>query len=382
MTGQSQLSILPPILALAACGGGGGGEIASAPPPVAAPAQPTIVSIALSSSMIASPATRQGTSETIALIERSGSAGQSSYRLAAPSEVRITTYQPGPLQSDVSYTLAFASPELPDNMSTLKSVIKEISVGELPIIPSPYTTREYFARFGEEIKSTVRYSDGTQVVSGGSHATGFSTSSESIGPNKEFRLNSVNDVGLSHVSFGAWAWRSVTILPGGGDDYVGGAVYFVYGDRTPAAEIPVTGIARYSAQSLGYRADVNDAEFPSSRNPVRIALMADFGQRSISAVLTRDHHENCCDLGSLFDVVLGLEVHGTGTIGAPGVFSVPLNGNVISPINLQQTASIPVAGVLDGAFFGSKAEQVGGVFAVGETLGVPLVRDAFVGTRD
>jgi hypothetical protein len=37
--------------------------------------------------------------------------------------------------------------------------------------------------------------------------------------------------------------------------------------------------------------------------------------------------------------------------------------------------------MLNGAFFGPNAEQVGGVFSIGEVSGVPLVSDAFVGDR-
>jgi hypothetical protein len=148
-----------------------------------------------------------------------------------------------------------------------------------------------------------------------------------------------------------------------GNNTEAGSIHFVHGDRTPAAEIPASGTATYSAVSRG---------------DVRIALTADFGPRTVAAQLNRDFSEYGDSIGG-FSVIPGVDLHGTGPIASLGSFSLPLDGSMV----LHSTATpVQVTGLLDGAFFGPNARQVGGVFAVGETPGVALLSDAFVGVRN
>src|SRR5437868_2297654 len=113
---------------LVGCSGGGGDGVASTPAPPAAALSsstpPSLVSTAVDVAPIASPATRPGTFDTIARIDHVDSSGNATSRLAAPSEIKITAYQAGPLPNDVSYSIEFASPDLPGNKSALTSVIK------------------------------------------------------------------------------------------------------------------------------------------------------------------------------------------------------------------------------------------------------------------
>jgi hypothetical protein len=83
-----------------------------------------------------------------------------------------------------------------------------------------------------------------------------------------------------------------------------------------------------------------------------------------------------------------MDLHGTGPIGSTGGFSIPLGGTVtlgttilVGNAQTSGTATSQVTGALDGAFFGPNAEQVGGVWAVGQIPGNAVLSDAFVGLK-
>ncbi|MEO6152833.1 MAG: transferrin-binding protein-like solute binding protein [Croceibacterium sp.] len=353
-------------MVLASCGGNenGGTSIASAPPPVPAvpsPA-PAPVPIALTSVAIApipSPATRPGTTDAIALIEQSiGSAY--TYRLASPSEVRVTTYQAGPAANDISYTIAFTAPELPGNRSSLTAVISAMSIDVSPTGTSTIyrdgTVGKYPIKFGDALTATNTYPDGTQKIIASNQyraGTGVYSNGGSAG-NNYFTDQIFYNVGLSYVSLGQWIWESIVAS----DDE--GAAYFVHGDRTPAAEIPTSGSATYSAASLAQ---------------ISIELTADFGKRSIAAQLNREYSSGR-DISGGFNVNAGVDLRGTGPITSDGSFFIPLTGTI------SFGSPGPATGSLNGAFFGPNAAQVGGVFAAGPTSDVATVSDAFVGLRN
>jgi hypothetical protein len=181
------------------------------------------------------------------------------------------------------------------------------------------------------------------------------------------------NAGLSHVSLGEWNWAVSKI--GNVNVIDRGSVYFVSGDRTPASEIPTSGTATYMAASLGFDTDAANSSIPSGAS-IAIALTADFGQRSMFAQLNRDG-AFFGDYAGGYTSILAVDVHGTGPIASSGTFDIPLAGTVGSG-----NAITAVTGLLNGAFFGPNAQQVGGVFSVGQVPGVPIVSDAFVGTRN
>jgi hypothetical protein len=180
--------------------------------------------------------------------------------------------------------------------------------------------------------------------------------SRDIGGGRTFNSQLDYSTGLSYVSLGQWNWWISDNATGNTEEYT--SLYFVHGDRTPAGAVPASGTATYSGQSLGALIDVS--------------LAADFGQRSIAAQLNRDAQTFGDQIGG-FTTVASVDLHGTGSITTAGSFAVPLTGTV---------DTTPAAGALDGAFFGPNAEQVGGVFSVGNTAGQALVQDAFVGLRN
>lgn len=368
------VSSLAMIMTLTACGGGGGGGegVASTPPPPPAPAGPasaSLVSTSVDIAPIASPATRPGKVDAIALIDRYPSSGSPTSRLAGPSEVKITTYQTGPSPNDISYSIEFASSELPGNKSTLTGVMKatsaDVSSNGSFTGYRDGTLGKYPIRFGDRLTVTNKYSDGTQktVTTLDNPSESSEEVIESIGPDKVLWYQLAYNVGLSHVSLGEWMWKEVTVAPDGRWIAVTdeGDVYFVHGDRTPAGAIPTSGTATYSAASL---------------HSINIAFTADFGQRSMSAQLNRDYSMFGDSVGG-YTTVPGVDLHGTGSISSPGGFSIPLAGSVANGGPSQ-----PATGSLDGAFYGPQAEQLGGVIAVGQTPGSPQISDAFVGTRN
>lgn len=357
--GVSTSILLTATLALAACGaGGGGGEIAitSIPPPPPVPGPPPTGAATIT--VYPSPATRAGTYDTIALIDRGGALpGPSTDRLAAPGEIRITTYQPTSTANELSYTLEFATAQLPGGQSTLTALFPA-RVVDTPI-------GSVTERFGDQFTLTV----GT-VTSGGSRLQDYSpVASTDLGGGRTFDSQFNYSTGLSYVSLGQWNWWITDKATGNAEEY--NSVYFVNGDRTPAAALPTSGTATYTASSLGFSTDVDNRGYGDG-GPVAISLTADFGQRSMFAQLNRDASSNGDAIGG-FITVLALDVHGTGPINSSAGFDIPLAGFV--------GANTPVTGMLNGAFFGPNAEQVGGVFSIEQTPGVPVVRDAFVGTK-
>jgi hypothetical protein len=371
---------------LAACGGADGGGIASAPSPLPTPTPPpTITSTSVVVAPLASPATRQGTFDTIALVESYGSGDPSQVRTASPGEVRIQTYQPVPGTNDFSYALELPANLLPSGMSELSAIFKAVSADVQPNGSSAVYTDDtigaHVLRFGDQLTATNSYSDGsTKLISSFGNMPGYVADLIETSPSSGIILEARYETGLSHVAMGSWAWTPVGILPDGStvQESGGGSILFVHGDRTQAGAIPVSGTATYSASSL--------VSFASSSIPggvvqgLQFSLTTDFAQRLISTLITQDYATFPLDEMST-GTVPGLNVSGTTTFNPTGEFSIPLSGSLTVTRN-ELPLPLAVTGSLDGAFFGPGAEQIGGVFWVGQVPGNALLKDVFVGVRD
>jgi len=382
--------IVPIVLSLhlAACGDGGG--VASVPAPVAPaaaePVGPYVTKVDVQLSTVSSPATKQGTSETIALIERSQD--PSSFRLAAPSEVKISTYQSGPLPTDVRYTIQFAPSPLPGGLSSLSVVVPgwgfETATFRDGSSGSFRSYGYYDLRFGQHATETDTWTDGKKDVSelGDTNASPDQVNL-TVGDNS-FWHSAVADLGLSYVSFGAWSWGMAQPQSKSGNFIEGGLVRFVYGERTPAGSLPTSGTATYTATTL--RSEDPDW-LPNSfieHGDARLALTADFARQTIAAQINQDlvGSSGGDAIGGVATYTTpGLDLHGTGTIASSGSISIPLSGVMNSFTESGGSGSFPVSGALDGAFFGPNAEQVGGVYWVSGAPGTASYSDAFIGAK-
>ena len=402
----SLAALLAAPLALAACGGGGGGGVnsaASAPPPVAVAPTPTPApasAVSVTIGTIPSPATRPGAYDTIARVDRypSGSPpGEARSRLAAPADVRITAYQPTSAPHDVSYTVQFAQQDLPAGLSSLTTVVPGRSYDASPNGSfgsyRDASRGQYPIKFGQDFAASVANSDGSQrTILSDRYANAAPDTTNATVDGKPFFHNATVDVGLSYVAFGSWAWGIDEPQSAGGNRIEAGVVRLVYGDRTPAGTVPTTGRASYTATAAGIGGGfASNSTDVIVHEALRFALVADFGQRSISTRITQDFKTEAFPDGDRGVQVLttpGFDLSGTGSFASAGSFSIPLAGTMTGydPRNSQLPIFSPttfaVSGALDGAFFGPAAEQVGGVFAVGLTPGASLYSDAFVGTRN
>ena len=177
--------------------------------------------------------------------------------------------------------------------------------------------------------------------------------------------------GFSYVSMGEWVWDFVHLDGGSAGGF--GEFLFVTGDRTPATAIPTSGTATYDAQGL-----VGFVKAP-------FALIADFGQRSMSTRIDQDYRYNAA--GDIMDYPTpGIHVGGSTPFSDDGRFDIPLTGTANFTggygSNTPETPpSRPVTGDMDGAFFGPQAEQVGGTFRLNRPDGTLLLQDAFVGQQ-
>ena len=173
---------------------------------------------------------------------------------------------------------------------------------------------------------------------------------------------------------GEWSWRVVDLNGTAAGDF--GHLLFVNGDRTPASGIPVSGTATYEARTLALLATSGTPGIPFN-------LTADFGQRTMTARIDQDYRydptRNISD-----DPILGIHVGGSTSFSNNGFFNIPLTGTANYVYNNSPTTppTEPVAGMMNGAFFGPNAEQVGGAFSLQRPAGTLLIQDAFVGRRN
>ena len=323
---------LPICLMLSACGGGGTSGVASTPPPPAAPVPtPTPTSPATTYN---TPLTRVGTYDLIGSL--SGTPGNGT---VAPGTFSLSVFTPS------------------RNLGTGYKMSAPTG-----FLPGGYTSAEF---------------DGPESASSSSPRGGdYGTLPFNV--DKSVRTGLGYDLGYSYVSMGEWNWYFVH--PDGGTADGGyGELVFVAGDRTPGSGIPASGTATYDAHSFALKSSSTlTAGIPFS-------LTADFGQRTVSSRIDQDYRFE--PNGDLMDYPApGIHVAGSAPFSNNGAFDIPLTGTVnwndSYAINTQQTpAAQPVTGAMNGAFFGPRAEQVGGAFSLSGTAGVQVLHDAFIGQQ-
>jgi len=379
--------VLPMCMALSACGGGGDDFVASIPPPPVTPTLTPTPSPALPAGTVAfnyaatnpvdvrtswldSPANRLGTTDVIGLVTVfPGSGGQPTTRMAGAGEFTVTTSQQ---QLDHRYALNTTGGNFPAGiMSIAGSAAQrswEINDSVAYLYGNPYgDTPQYFGQrlggFSTDGKQLFSY-DYSRASGGGAQLA--------LNPNQKLQSSFIYDVGYSYAAMGEWSWQVVDLdgkLAGDSDKLL-----FVNGDRTPAGAIPVSGTATYDARTL-----LGWVKAP-------FALTADFGARTMAARIDQDYRYNASGDSMDDPEAVGIHVAGTAGFSNDGLFNIPLSGtaNIGSGylINLPTTPpSQAVTGMMNGAFFGPQAEQVGGSFFLQNSGGVQLMQDAFVGQQ-
>jgi hypothetical protein len=343
----SKLAV-PIFLMLAACGGSGGGGVASIPPPPPTPTPPpTAASIEVSRAWLPSPATQTGTYDVIGLVNRT--IGGTSSDFANSGEFRLAVSKPN---EGFGYVLHAPSGFLPGSLTDVILPVRAESWdfninGPNYRYDNPYGDVAQY--FGQNLKE-YEVADGSKVLREDYDYDRAIVHDAIIDlPNGRRVAESILfDIGLSYVAMGEWSWGTVTANADGTATPTGdrNSLYFVYGSRTPSADIPASGTATFDAHTLG----------EASGSGIPFTLSADFGKRSISTEISQ---------AAIFDV------SGSASFSNDGSFDIPLSGTA---------GSAAATGAMDGAFFGPHAEQVGGVFSL-ESQGSTVMQDAFVGAQ-
>ena len=370
---------LPLCLILSACGGGSG-EIASIPPPpplpLPTPTPTPTPTFDVKTSLLESPATRPGTYDVIGKLTVGGVS-----RAIAPGEFSMSV---GHYFSDdpLIYTLNAPAGIFPAALTSTS--VNQPFISWTFKLPPEQSLRydnqpagAYCCQYlGEHLTATTD-SGQTQVVSY-DFTQGSSGSSQQINPNAQVRASLYYDIGYSYVAMGEWSWGMVDLNGATVPGSQSGELLFVDGERTPAAGIPVSGTATYDAHSLFF--------LSSNLTPgIPFTLTADFGQRTISTLIDQDYRYQ--PNGDLLDYPApGIHVSGSAPFSNSGSFDIPLTGTAnysgAYPLNTPTTPPTQqVTGMMDGAFFGPHAENVGGTFALDRSDGSLLLQDAFVGQQ-
>jgi hypothetical protein len=264
---------------------------------------------------------------------------------------------------------------LPGGLNSISDHSAEISWDiSLPPAASNHYANPYgdWIQFlGQRLTAFSKAPDGseTQFLSN-DFTRGLAISSQALSPDRSLKATLDYDIGYSYVAMGEWSWRVVDLNGTAAGDF--GDLLFVNGDRTPGSGIPVSGTATYDARTLALYSG-------SGVQGIPFALTADFGQRTMSTRIDQDYLYT----SNVDGPILGIHVGGTAPFSNSGTFDVPLTGTAnYSSTNVPATPpSEPVTGMMNGAFFGPQAEQVGGVFSLNRTGGVLLMQDAFVGQQ-
>ena len=373
--------VLPFCLTLSACGGGGSHVASTPPPPTATPTpNPTPGNtLDVRFSWLDSPATRNGTYGTIGRLSVTpGDGNPSTSRAVAPGEFTISSasrFDDDPF----AYTLHAPAGTLPGGLTSLdiSGILSGFSWDiNLPPAQSHRYNNPYGdwpLALGQRLTAFSRAPDGTESQFLSDEFTrGSSTSRISITPDRNLQSTLLYDIGFSYVAMGEWSWRVVDLNGTAAGDF--GDLLFVNGDRTPSSGIPVSGTATYDAHTLALLSSGGTPGIP-------FTLTADFGQRIMSTRIDQDYQYNYDGVAA--DPILGIHVGGSTPFSNNGLFDIPLSGTVnYSHTNSPMTPPAEaVTGMMNGAFFGPHAEQVGGVFSL-ERPGEPLlVQDAFVGQQ-
>jgi len=226
----------------------------SAPPPAVAVTQETVIGDPLP----ATPALTSGTYDVVGIVATNVD-GQVDTHVLTPSDLRIAVDA-----SNSTYTLQFDPAVFPD-----------LTADGAPAGELAYTITD--DRYGHQYSVVDHYSDGRPSPS--SDYTGTTASvdrSQSDGDPQNTRYTS--HTGESYVSLGMWERY-------GSQKYSSQPpVAFAYGERTPAADLPISGTATYSSTAI-----LPEAGHPQEDTSVK--LTADFGAKSIEAQVSIGY---CC----------------------------------------------------------------------------------------
>ena len=393
-TSLTSAVVLPLCLMLSACGGGGGtsyhAENIPPPPPAPPPPPPPPASgeplktmggyslvnaLDVQTSWLSSPATRPGSYDVIGRLTLTpGSGNPTSYRTILPGDLTFNVGGSG--SGGFRYTLSGLGGILPSGLNALGPTS---IVGSWDINPSvaylygnPY--EDWQQALGQRLTAFDKADNGTETkLFSYDFTRGSISSTTSLGSGKNLSTTFDYDIGYSYVAMGEWSWRVVDLNGTAAGDF--GDLLFVDGDRTPASGIPVSGKATYDAHTLALLSNKGTLGIP-------FTLTADFGQRTISALISQDYRYNA-SAGAGGEPTLGIHVSGNAPFSNDGLFDIGLSGTVnYSYTNSQTTPTAEsVSGDMNGAFFGPHAEEVGGVFELGRPDGTLLVQDAFVGRQ-
>lgn len=366
---------LPLCLLLSACGGDGSYLVASTPPPPLPTPAPAAVDV--KTSWLDSPATRNGIYAVIGrLTLNPGNGGPATNRAVAPGEFTMNTdWYFGRESGDLpNYWLAAPTGTLPDGLSSIGVHGPFLSWSFNP--PRSYANRPSGTfccqMLGQELTAYNVAAGGSETQILSNDLTRAATD-QTAGSNSNVSVHLDYDIGYSYVSMGEWSWGG-PVPPG-----QSGSLLFVSGQLTPPAGIPVSGTSTYDARTLALASGNSTLAIPFS-------LTADFGQRTISTRIDQDYIYDSTADSTDFYPGLGLHVSGSAPFSNNGTFDIPLSGtanyNPSYPTNPAATPpSRPVTGIMNGAFFGPNAEQVGGVFSITGSSGPMHLQDAFVGQQ-
>jgi len=385
----ASVSALPLCLWLSACGGAGSSNVANIPPPPATPTPmptptptptpsptPKPTGIEVQTTLLDSPVTRSGEYGIIGRLSLTpGNGDPSSYRLVAPGEFTIGSI-PIPGAAYFRHRINAPAGILPGTITSIDLGPSEFTWTFNPGGPNFRDPEggDYIQAFGQNLKEYEVYPDGTKTLR---ENNDFSRESFAyrlaLNPNQNLQTSFTYDVGYSYVAMGEWSWRPVDLA----GNSVGGSgdLFFVNGDRTPASGIPTSGTATYDARTLSLLSGSGTPGLPFS-------LTADFGQRTIAALINQDYrYDPTRSLSD--DPILGIHVAGSAPFSNDGLFGIPLTGTANYTYYNQAITPVSeaVTGTMNGAFFGPSAQQVGGVFSLERTGGVLLIQDAFVGKQ-
>lgn len=370
--------VLPLCVSLSACGGGGASSVASIPPPpIPVPTPTPTGTIEVQTSLLDTVGTREGDYGVIGRLTLTpGDGSPTTYRTVAPGELTINVsryFDDDPF----NYLLKAQVGLLPGGLASI-GVSGDIDSWDFNYggpnyrYDNPYG--DYAQYFGQNLQEFEVAADGTRTLRVNYDFThGVSTRTQPLTDSTNLSTTLLYDIGLSYVAMGEWSWRVVDLDGTAAGDF--GSLLFVNGERTPAEGIPVSGTAIYDARSLILLSSEGTAGIP-------FTLTADFGQRTMSALIDQDYRYDPTRPVSA-DPILGIHVSGRAPFSNNGLFDIPLTGSANYSYNnaVETPASEPVTGAMNGAFFGPQAQQVGGVFSINRSGGTLLMQDAFVGKQ-
>lgn len=361
---------LPLCLLLSACGGGGA-SVANIPPPPVTPTPtptPTTTSSDTRVTWLDSPATRNGSYDVIGRLNLTSGDGRSAVsRATAPGEFTMKTFWYfGRESGDLPwYTLIGPTGILPAGLTSIDVNGPFLSWNFNPAQSYAGEPRGSYCcqLLGQHLSSDTFSYDFTRGVTTWQPSTSPGLPSDN---HTGVQVSLDYDIGNSYVAMGDWAWKEIATANSG-------ELLFVNGDRTPPAGIPASGTATYDARALTWVKD-----------PFK--LTADFGQRTIAALINQDYRFQPNGDSLDYPIAFGIHVSGSAPFSSDGFFNIPLSGttNFTSgyPLNTPQgPPTESVTGTMNGAFFGPNAEQVGGTFVLNRSNGTQMLQDAFVGQQ-